>query len=192
MRSLKRGLNNSNSKWLENGCRLGTMRHLCLEQTVLRRRGAMSIAMTLHLLGVIIWVGGMFFAHMILRPVLNKRLEPHDRLPLLVDVFSGFFPWVWAAVITILISGFWMLFTNYKADIGLWLVIMSLVGVVMSAIFMFIYFFPYRQLGVALKNSDKSKSVATVNLIRQLILVNLVLGLLVTVVAIIGKYGLLS
>ncbi|MCU7930837.1 MAG: CopD family protein [Candidatus Thiodiazotropha sp. (ex Codakia rugifera)] len=152
----------------------------------------MSIAMTLHLLGVIIWVGGMFFAHMILRPVLNKRLEPQDRLPLLVDIFGGFFPWVWAAVITILISGFWMLFTNYKSEIGLWLVIMALVGIVMAAIFMFIYFFPYRQLGTALKNSDKPKSVASVNLIRQLILVNLVLGLLVTVVAIIGKYGLLS
>ncbi|RLW71843.1 MAG: hypothetical protein B6D71_00030, partial [gamma proteobacterium symbiont of Stewartia floridana] len=73
----------------------------------------MSIALTLHLLAVIVWVGGMFFAHVILRPVLNQQLEPHQRLPLLLKVFDGFFPWVWASVITILASGYWMLFTHY-------------------------------------------------------------------------------
>ncbi|MCU7905288.1 MAG: hypothetical protein KZQ76_05405 [Candidatus Thiodiazotropha sp. (ex Epidulcina cf. delphinae)] len=150
----------------------------------------MSIALTLHLLGVIIWIGGMFFAHMVLRPVLNERLEPHHRMPLLSSVFDGFFPWVWAAVIAILGSGYWALFTVYEAESGFWLSFMTVVGSLMAAVFIFIYSLPYQQLGVALRGGDMPKAAAAITLIRRLILVNLVLGLLVTVVAIIGKYGL--
>jgi uncharacterized membrane protein len=158
----------------------------------LRRWNLMSIAMTLHILGVIIWVGGMFFAHMVLRPALNHSLEAPLRVPLLLRVFDGFFPWVWGAVIAIMASGFWMLFTLYEESIGFWLGFMTVMGVVMSGIFVFIYAIPYNQIGVALQADDKPKLVEAVNLIRQLILVNLILGMLVTVVATLGKYGLLQ
>ncbi|MES9972232.1 MAG: CopD family protein [Candidatus Thiodiazotropha sp.] len=150
----------------------------------------MSIAMTLHILGVIVWVGGMFFAHMVLRPALNIALEAPLRLPLLLRVFDGFFPWVWGAVIAILASGFWMLFTLYEESFGFWLGFMTVVGVLMSAIFIFIYAIPYQRLGAAMKADDKPKAVQALGRIRQLILVNLILGLLVTVVAVVGKYGL--
>jgi uncharacterized membrane protein len=152
----------------------------------------MSIAMTLHLLGVIIWVGGMFFAHMVLRPALNAVLEPQHRLPLLLGVFDRFFPWVWGAVIAILASGFWILFTLYESGVGLWLGFMSVTGVLMAAIFVFIYTMPYRQLGAAMKNNDKPGVVTAVSLIRRLILVNLILGLTVTLVAVLGKYSTAS
>jgi uncharacterized membrane protein len=151
----------------------------------------MSIAMTLHILGIIVWVGGMFFAHMVLRPALNEILEPSQRLPLLLRIFDGFFPWVWGAVIAIIASGFWMLFSQYDENLGFWLGFMSVVGVVMSAIFVFIYAIPYNQMGIALKEDDKPGLLASLNLIRRLILINLCLGILVTVVAILGKYGLL-
>ena len=149
----------------------------------------MSIALTLHLLGVIIWVGGMFFAHVILRPVLNEQLEPHQRLPLLLRVFDGFFPWVWGSVITILASGYWMLFTHYEDVTGWWLTLMTLVGTLMAAIFIFIYVLPYHQFGTALKGDDMPRAVAAISLIRQLILVNLILGLSITLIATMGKYG---
>ncbi|MBT3041522.1 MAG: CopD family protein [Candidatus Thiodiazotropha sp. (ex Codakia orbicularis)] len=152
----------------------------------------MSIAMTLHIIGVIIWVGGMFFAHMILRPALNDSLEAPQRLSLLLRVFDGFFPWVWVAVIAILASGFWMLFMFYEDNIGLWLGFMTVVGILMSAIFVFIYAIPYKQIRVARKEDDKPKLVEAVSLIRQLILINLTFGMLVTVVAVVGKYGLLQ
>ncbi|MCU7943719.1 MAG: CopD family protein [Candidatus Thiodiazotropha sp. (ex Cardiolucina cf. quadrata)] len=152
----------------------------------------MSIAMTLHIIGVIIWVGGMFFAHMVLRPALNDSLEAPQRLSLLLRVFDGFFPWVWVAVIAILASGFWMLFMLYEDNIGLWLGFMTVVGILMSAIFVFIYVIPYKQIRVARKEDDKPKLVEAVSLIRQLILINLTFGMLVTVVAVVGKYGLLQ
>ena len=42
----------------------------------------MAIAIALHLLAAVIWVGGMFFAYMALRPAAASLLEPPLRLPL--------------------------------------------------------------------------------------------------------------
>ncbi|MES9991221.1 MAG: CopD family protein [Candidatus Thiodiazotropha sp.] len=151
----------------------------------------MSIAMALHLLGVIVWVGGMFFAHMVMRPVLNTTLEPEDRVPLLLGVFDHFFPWVWGSVIAILASGFWMLFAIYENGIGFWLEFMAMTGLIMSAIFVYIYSVPYKQLGAAINSGDKPKVVMAVTRIRRLILLNLILGLSVTLVTVLGKYGLI-
>ena len=58
----------------------------------------MAYAKLLHLLSVLIWVGGMFFAYMILRPAAVEVLEPPPRLRLWANVFGRFFPWVWASV----------------------------------------------------------------------------------------------
>jgi uncharacterized membrane protein len=150
----------------------------------------MSIALALHLLGVIVWVGGMFFAHVILRVVLNEMLEPQKRLPLLLRVFDRFFSWVWGAVIVILASGYWMLFSVYGEETAFWLSFMSGGGTLMAAIFIFIYALPYHQLSVALKEQDMPRAVAAITLIRKLILINLTLGILITVITTVGKYGL--
>jgi uncharacterized membrane protein len=150
----------------------------------------MSIALALHLLGVIIWVGGMFFAHVILRVVLNQMLEPHERLPLLLKVFDKFFSWVWVAVIVILASGYWMLFSLYSEESAFWLSFMSGGGTLMAAIFIFIYALPYHQLGTAINCHDMPKAVASLALTRKLILTNLILGILITVITAAGKYGL--
>jgi len=40
----------------------------------------LAIAITLHTLSAVIWVGGMFFAHFALRPAANHLLEPPLRL----------------------------------------------------------------------------------------------------------------
>ena len=151
----------------------------------------MAIAVTLHLLGVIVWVGGMFFAHMVLRGALNRSLEPQERLPVMLKVFDGFFPWVWASVILILASGYWMLFVAFQAETTFWLGFMSVIGTLMAGIFVFIYTFPYHQLANALKTHDMPKAVSAITLVRQLILTNLILGLVITVVSLFGKHGLI-
>jgi len=66
----------------------------------------MALAFTLHLLAVVIWVGGMFFAYMALRPVAGTLLEPPVRQALWAGVFKRFFPWVWASIVVLLGTGF--------------------------------------------------------------------------------------
>ena len=65
---------------------------------------AFVVLKLLHLLGVVIWVGGMFFAHFFLRPAV-QALQPPDRLRLMRDVLSRFFSVVLAVVVVMLVSG---------------------------------------------------------------------------------------
>ena len=149
----------------------------------------MSLALTLHLIAVIIWVGGMFFAHMALRPAVNELLQPPQRLPLMLKVFDGFFPWVWVSIVSILASGFWILFSvqGGEALISQWL--MAGIGCLMAVIFAFIYTVPYRRMAATLSAGELPKAGTAMLLIRRLIATNLILGLLVSVVAVSGKYS---
>jgi uncharacterized membrane protein len=61
----------------------------------------------------------------------------------------------------------------------------------MAAIFVFIYAIPYNQLGNALKSHDMPMAVSAITLIRQLILTNLSLGIVITVITLFGKYSLI-
>ena len=68
-----------------------------------------SVALALHLLAALVWVGGMFFAIMVLRLAAGE-MEPAVRVPLWGRVFAKFFPWVWMAVAILLATGYWMIF----------------------------------------------------------------------------------
>ena len=149
----------------------------------------MSLALTLHLLAVIVWVGGMFFAHMALRPAVHAVLEPPLRLTLMLQVFDRFFPWVWGSVILLLVSGYWMLFAVYAgaAPASQWF--MAITGTLMAAIFIYIYSIPYRRMAAALRLDELPRAAAAMVTIRRLIGTNLILGLLVSAVAVFGKYS---
>ena len=67
-----------------------------------------SLLTLLHLLAAVIWVGGMFFAWMILRPAVGASLEAPQRLQLWNAVFPRFFVWVWLAVLLLPITGMGM------------------------------------------------------------------------------------
>lgn len=51
----------------------------------------MVLALVLHSLAAAVWVGGMFFAYMALRPAAGA-LEPPQRLTLWRGTFDRFFP----------------------------------------------------------------------------------------------------
>ena len=150
-----------------------------------------SIVFTLHLIGAVIWVGGMFFAHMILRPSAVEELDPPQRLPLWVTVFGRFFFWVWIAIITILITGYWMVFDVFGGLFelkALYIQIMHIIGLIMTAIFMLIFFGPYQQLKIAVADKKFPVGGGLMNKIRQLVTINLILGMLTIIVASGGKY----
>jgi uncharacterized membrane protein len=150
----------------------------------------MAIAITLHLLATVVWVGGMFFAYMALRPVAASLLEPPQRLPLWSQVFARFFPWVWAAVIILLATGLWMVFSQFGgfAHVAPYIHMMAGLGMVMMLLFMHVFFAPYRRLKQALAAGDVPEAGRRLGQIRIIIGINLLLGILVTVIAGAGKY----
>jgi len=150
----------------------------------------MSIAIALHLLAVVVWVGGMFFAYMALRPVAATLLEPSLRLPLWSQTFARFFPWVWAAVILLPVTGYWMILYVFGgfSGLALYIHVMQAVGMVMILIFLHVYFAPYQRLRKAVLAGNFTAAGKQLATIRKLIGLNLILGLALIVVASSGRY----
>ena len=133
-----------------------------------------------HVLCAVVWVGGMFFAYVVLRPSLSV-LEPPQRMALHGQVFRRFFLIVWHAMPLIVLTGFAMIFAVFGGMAGVaWNIhVMLLLGLVMAAIFLAIFFGPYRTFRA-------TPSPTSLDAIRKLIGINLVLGLLITVIAVLG------
>ncbi|MHB1142113.1 MAG: CopD family protein [Sulfuricaulis sp.] len=152
----------------------------------------MPVAITLHILSAVVWVGGMFFAWMALRPVAARLLEPPLRLPLWSQTFARFFPWVWAAVVLLPASGYWMIFETFEGmqNVGLHVHVMQLTGIVMISIYLHVFFAPYRGLRRAIAAGDFPAAGRHLGVIRRLIGINLILGLITIVTATGGAYWL--
>jgi uncharacterized membrane protein len=150
----------------------------------------MFILVALHILAAVVWVGGMFFAHLMLRPAAAQLLEPSMRLDLWRGVFERFFPWVWLAVILLPLTGYWMIFgyLGGMANIGWHINIMQALGIIMILLYLHLYFAPYRRLRRELNAGDVEKGVRSLNQIRAIVTINLVLGLTVIVVATAGRH----
>lgn len=149
-----------------------------------------AFAKIMHILAATIWVGGMFFAYVALRPAAVKLLEPEQRLPLWGQTLATFFTWVWVAIIMLPVTGFWMIFNLYQdmTAIGLHVHIMTLLGIVMILIFLAVFFIPYIQLRLAIMDEQYSKAATHLNWIRRGVLINLILGLVTIALGNAGGY----
>jgi uncharacterized membrane protein len=147
----------------------------------------MTLSLFLHVLSVVVWVGGMFFAYMALRPVAAGVLEPPQRLTLWAGVFDKFFPWVWVSVVLILLTGLHMLTVFGGMAAPLYALAMLGLGVAMMAIFAHVFFSPYKKLKRAVGEQDWKAGGAALGQIRKLIGINLSLGLLTIAVVFLGR-----
>lgn len=146
----------------------------------------MSITIALHALSAVIWVGGMFFAHMVLRPSA-ALIEPNVRLPLWNRVLGRFFAWVWGAIVLLLLTGFTLI--QYFGGMGAvlpYIHIMMTIGLLMAIIFAYLYFFPWQRFKQEVGRQEWEPGARTLGQIRLLVTINLVLGLLTVVVAVSG------
>lgn len=150
----------------------------------------MSFAIALHLLAAVLWVGGMFFAHQVLRPVAAARLEPPARLTLWKGVFDRFFPWVWLAIVLLLATGFWSIFAVFggMAGVGWHVHAMLGLGSVMMLLFTWLYFVPYRDLSRQVATQQWPAAADALARIRRVVGINLSLGLVTAVIAAGGRY----
>jgi uncharacterized membrane protein len=137
--------------------------------------------LAVHVLCAVIWVGGMFFAYVVLRPSLSV-LEPIQRIALHTQIFRRFFLVVWHAMPLILVTGFAVLFGFYGGMkyVGWNVHVMMALGLIMSAVFLLIVFGPYARFR---RTTDRATAAASIDRIRKLIGINLVLGIATVVVA---------
>lgn len=150
----------------------------------------MALIVILHMLSAVIWVGGMFFAYLALRPAADAVLEPQQKLRLWTMVFARFFAWVWLAIVVLLVTGVWAVFGKFggMANAGAPIHVMMGLGGIMILIFLHVYFAPFRRLKQAVAASDWELAAGKATQIRMLIVINLVLGLIVVCVAAASGY----
>lgn len=144
-----------------------------------------GIVYTLHVLSALVWVGGMFFAWMVLRPAAMKALEGPARLKLWVEVFQGFFRWVWVAVVLLPISGVGMIHLQYSGFEAAPRYVQVMMGlyVVMTALFIRIQALLLPELRMAVAAQDWPTGAATLGKIRKLVGINLIVGLVLVAIA---------
>jgi len=140
---------------------------------------------TLHVWAALIWVGGMFFAWLVLRPAAVTALEAPARLKLWVEVFRRFFLWVWLAVLILPISGIAMIqisFSGFETAPRYVQVMMGLY-LVMVALFIRITLLQLPTFNTAVQAQDWATAGTSLAQIRRLVGINLIIGFLLVAVA---------
>ena len=147
-------------------------------------------AITLHLLAAVVWVGGMFFAFLAARPVLAE-LDTPLRARLWVGIFRRFFPWVWACIVVLLTTGFYMGSIDFDgiAHAPPFVHVMMGLGIFMMLLFGHAYFAAFPKLKRGLTGNDEALMKKAMGQMRLVFGVNLCLGLLIVVIVMVGLYA---
>ncbi len=151
----------------------------------------MGVALLLHVLAATVWVGGMFFALVCLRPAA-MALEPAPRLQLWEGALRRFFPWVLMAMLVLLGTGLWMIFAvlGGMKIAGAHVHLMLGLGLLMMLLVLHTYFVPFRRLRQAVTAGHWTDAGKNLHQLRVFITVNLVLGFIVIAIASGGRYFL--
>ncbi len=150
----------------------------------------MALFKLIHLLAVVVWIGGMFFAYMVLRPAAVEVLQPPERLRLWDGVFRRFFNWVWGAVGAILVTGLYMIYQyGGIAHAPYHVHAMLALGLAMMGIYGYVFFACYVPLSLHVANQRWKEAGEILGKIRKLVAVNLTLGILTVSVAVYGVWG---
>jgi uncharacterized membrane protein len=152
--------------------------------------GMPVIAITLHVIAVIVWIGGMFLGIVAVRPALAE-LDLPTRARLFAGILGRFLPWVWGAVVTLLATGFYMVFTSFDGGLSgtPWFVrLMMGIGIFMMMLMGHVTFAPFKRLKRAIAAKDETLMTKAMKQMGMLMAVNLALGLVVILAAMMGAY----
>ncbi|MDE2516756.1 MAG: CopD family protein [Rhodospirillales bacterium] len=135
-----------------------------------------SLLVALHLICAVLWIGGMGFALLVLRPSLAV-LAPAERGLLHNQVFRRFFLLIWHAMPLLILSGVALMVLRFGPGAPApWPVnAMAAIGIVMAILFAVIFFGPWKRFR---QTTDRARASAMIERIRVLVTVNFVLGLI--------------
>ncbi len=146
-----------------------------------------NLLLFVHLIGAIVWLGGMSFVLFALRPAAMRVLQPPLRAQLLLQVLQGFFGLVWASIALLLGSGAWVL-----AQVGMahappaWHAMLG-IGLLMIAVFAHIHFAPYRRARHAARDGQWQAVGAELQRIHRLVQLNFALGWLAVALVVLWR-----
>jgi uncharacterized membrane protein len=147
-----------------------------------------SVLLTVHLLAVVVWIGGMFFTLFCLRPAAIAILEPPQRVPLLHAALVRFFVAVVWAIVLLLASGIWMLVIGGAKTMPFaWQWMMGL-GMVMITVFFHLRAAPLSRLAKCVLTQDWPAAAVPLNQIRLGVTLNLAIGLSIIAIMKLGRY----
>ncbi|MEY2684184.1 MAG: hypothetical protein RJA09_1328 [Pseudomonadota bacterium] len=151
-----------------------------------------NLLKTAHVLSILLWVGGMLFAHFFLRPAATE-LEPPVRLRLMQGVLQRFFAAVLPAALLAFVTGFWMMGRVakevvqsggvFQMPLDWWY--MAVLGTAMVAIFGHIRFALFKRLSRAVSASDWAAGGQAMAALRLWVSINLAIGLSIVVLVLV-------
>jgi len=143
----------------------------------------------LHLAAVVVWIGGMVFAHFCLRPAALATLQPPQRLPLMGAALGRFFVLVGASLVLLWGSGLAMFaaLTTSGGRPPLSWNLMAAIAALMTVVFAVIALRLHPRMSSAVAASEWPKAAAALDSIRRLVALNLGLGFLTIAVATLGR-----
>lgn len=153
----------------------------------------MALALFLHVISAVVWVGGMFFAVAALRPA-SAHLPPAERMTVWEGTLARFFRWVLLALVLLLLTGFAMIgkFYGSMAATPLHIHLMMGLGILMMLLFGHVFFAPFRRLRLAVAAVDPDSALRNLNQIRVFVTINLFLGIATIFVATAGRFGVFA
>ena len=137
-----------------------------------------SLAQFIHILAVVLWIGGIVFMDGFLAPALRRAMaQAQQRAQLLYVLFRNFFAAIWGAGAALVITGYGMVFLRGGFGVlsmAQW--VMVVLGSVMVLLALYIFFVPFLRMRTAVLRSDWSAACAQAAQIRLLSTANIVLA----------------
>lgn len=133
----------------------------------------------LHLVSACLCLGGVFFTTTVLPLSAVETLDEVPRLCFWSAVLKRFFDWMWGAIGTLLVSGFFMTYlSGGVAHVATAVHLMLLFGVVMMASFVYVFFFCFVPLTVFVNKKRWTEAATALARTRRWLVFNLFLGIL--------------
>lgn len=141
----------------------------------------------IHLLAAVVWVGGLFFSYVVLRPAAVEVLQPPERLRLWDTVFRRFFNLLWSVIGAVLITGLYMIYQNGGlSQAPHFVYVMLILGVLMTAVFCYVFFACFVPFSLHISKERWKEAASILSKIRHLVALNLLLGVSTIFVAKVG------
>ena len=148
---------------------------------------AYSALLLVHLLAIVVWIGGMVFALFCLRPAALAILPPPQRIPLMHAALGRFFRIVVMAIALVIGTGVAMIsMVGMKQAPLAWQWMMGL-GVLMMLVFVHVRALPFARLGACVIAQEWPAAARQLERIRVSVLFNLGIGLSIIAIMKLGR-----